>query len=396
MSTFVKYVDEVKIPGGDLGSPGSWNTVDVSPYMQDTSAIGVTLRAFHAIDNTTFGVRTPGALFPPSAKVFINYYVDYAVSFGGSGNTVEILYSGTTVGWKVFVTGEIHGDHAALHDAVTEIPLSEPWSTWKDVQVTPIGVDVVGDIAAVIVQHYTSDVGSRFGLREKGDSRSDNGQRRESSHHWYVVGVDANGYYQIFTSGKVNAQQFSRFYETGYILKTGSIVTLEALTGMGLAEQDGSYAAIDFSSEVSSEAFIVGGRWHNPLGDNLTRNAFLRATGSAEDTNGIVIHKGDHSIGSWVGLDVDLTAEYQTETAATPVDFFVEWYELVPSELFLWDADTRRVMGASALPTPALDAGSGARSPLEAAPGAPETPIDAEAETETPFDAEAETGPQEP
>ncbi len=398
MSTFVKYVDEVEITG--IVQTGMWTSYDLSSFLQDTSAIGVTIRAFNDTEEMVFGARAVGADKPFASRLLQNYYVDCVVSFGGSGNTIEMQHNNRPVASvKVFVTGEIH-DHAAMHDVPFRLPNSEPWNTWNDVQVTLIGGDAVGDIAAVIVHLECDSIASAksFGLREKGSTRGTNGIRREGAAHWYVVGVDENGFYQFFTSGKASAAVHLSFVEIGYILKTGGIVTIDEPIGMALAEQNGSYAAIDFSAEVSSEAFIVGGRWRNPAGDGVERKAFLRATGSAENTSGIVINQGEHSIGSWVGVDADRKAEYQTETAATPVDFFVEWYEIgvVPSELFLWDADTRRVLDAGALATPALDAGSGARSPLEAAPGAPETPIDAEAETETPFDAEAETGPQEP
>ncbi len=330
MSTFVKYVNEVQIPSVDLGAAGSWNTVDISALMQDTSAIGVTIRVFTGVTTqTNFGVRSPGATNPPINKVFQNHYIDHVVSFGGSGNNIEVHYTGSTAGQsKFFVTGEIH-DNAALHDNPPKLPLVEPWSTWQDVQVTVLGGDAPGDVAAVIVQHFAAEPG-RFGLREKGTTKGDIAVRWEGSAHWYVVGVDSNGFYQAFTSGKSSAHPFTHFYEVGYVLKTGDVVTIDEPTGMSLAAQDGSYAAIDFSGDVFTGAIVVGGHWSN-LDITPTATAFLRATGSTENTSGILLNRKVHHGGGWVGLDANRKAEYQTETAAVPVDFFVEWFEAPPT-----------------------------------------------------------------
>jgi len=332
MASFVRYDNEVEVTSVPLGLPvNTWTSIDLSSFLDDTDAIGVLLRVRHDGGGVlpTIGCREVGYSGDDSltlAPIWSEFYGDFAVGFGGSGNSIEWRDSIEVPFYKLFVVGEIHGPHVKLHDQAIDVT-PEAGGTWTDTTPTLIGGDSLGDIAAVIhrVNFATTGSGSTFGLREKGSTDPVRDANGAQAFDWFVTGLDANGYYQTYTGHKLGFPQ-NYFGEAGYILKTGGVVTITNPSSEGLAEQSPGFGVVDLSGTVSAEAFIAGGLWVQ-TSETTRIDAFLRATGATE--TGYMGRPQESLGGQSVGLDNDLAAEYSLEAnfSAVVADLLIQWYE---------------------------------------------------------------------
>ncbi len=384
MSTFVRYDDEVEILG--LGSIGQYNVVDLAPYLVDASAIGVVVRMTHNGTSNPNSVTEAAALGAQhGCRLQPDLYINAAVSLG-TGTTVAFRVGSTNV--RAFLVGEIHGDDGAVlyPDSAYYQPAVEDYGFWVDHQPTPQGADTLDDIAAVIVR-VLSQWSPTMGVRQKGSSSAPHALRWNGAMTWFVVGVDEDGYYQTYSTGKAGQPtEFSAFYEVGYIKHGSDVVTVLDRQQEGLATQIGSFGTLNLAGSVPTGTTVVGGHWYNETLGSDEQAMYLRNSGSSEST-GIKV-KVSTQQAQFVALDGDLEAEYQLEVATA--DFLIDWYEKAPAR-FLFDASMRPPFVASALPTLPLETGSDAKSPLVSAPAEAKTALDAAVDVETPFDAEVDT-----
>ena len=325
MESFVRYDNEKFVSEVPVSPLSTWVNIDLVPYLDDSSSLGVLLRVTKDIDIgpvTTFGVREVGSV-GRLVNIGNEEFCEFPMKFVGAGKTVDFKNNESNI--KLSVIGEVHAPHVKLHDAPTDKVLA--FGDWFNVTPALIGGDVIDDVAAVIarVTHVAPTTTGTWGLREKGSDDLAHNSRGDIGYTMYIIGLSASGEYQYFTSSKFSFAQ-SILTEVGYILKSGSVVTITDPVDEVLSLQTPLFGVLDVSGVVASEASIVGGRWlsTSPL---LTRpEAFLRATGSTD--NGFRGHPLDSQLGQSVALDADLKAEYTLEDLL--IDFWVQWYE-VPS-----------------------------------------------------------------
>ena len=388
MSTFIRYDDEVEIFG--LGPVGQFNVVDLAPYIVDASAIGVVVRMTHngtSVGNSVTEAAALGAQH--GCRLEPNLYVNAAVSLG-AGSTVAFKVGSTDV--RAFLVGEIHGDDGAVlyENADIQFPSPAEYGLWVDHQPTPQGADVIGDIAAVIVR-VVSEWAPMIGVRQKGSSNAPHQLNWNGALTWFVVGVDEDGYYQTYSTGKADQPtEYAVFYEIGYIKHGSDVVTVLDRQAEGLATQIGSFATLNLAGSVPTGSTVVGGHWYNDTLGSDAHAMYLRNAGSSEST-GILLKVAAQNA-QFVALDGNLEAEYQLQVATA--DFYIDWYEKAHAR-FLFDINTQPPFVASVLPTLPLETSSNAKSPLVSAPAEATTALDAAAEVETPFGAEVDTRDKE-
>ncbi len=385
MSTFVRYDNEVEIFG--LGSVGQFNVVDLAPYIVDASSIGVVVRMTHnGTSNPNAVTEVAASGFQFGCRLQPDLYVHAAVSLG-TGTTVAFRVGSTDV--RAFLVGEIHADGGAVLyvDSAYYQPSIAEYGFWVDHQPTPQGADVLGDIAAVIVR-VLSQWSPTASVRQKGSSSAPQNLRWNGAMTWFVVGVDEDGYYQTYSTGKAGQPtEFAAFYEVGYIKHGSNVVTVLDRQAEGLATQIGSFGTLNFAGSVPTGTTAIGGHWYNDTVGSDEQAMYLRNSGSSEST-GILV-KVSTQQAQFVAPDLNLEAEYQLAVATA--DFYIDWYEKSGAR-FLFDASIRPPFAAGLRPTLPLETGSNAKSPLEAAPPDTKTPLDAAADVETPFGAEVDIG----
>ncbi|KKM07522.1 hypothetical protein LCGC14_1733060, partial [marine sediment metagenome] len=369
-----------------LGSIGQYNVVDLAPYLVDASAIGVVVRMTHNGTSNPNSVTEAAALGAQhGCRLQPDLYINAAVSLG-TGTTVAFRVGSTNV--RAFLVGEIHGDDGAVlyPDSAYYQPAVEDYGFWVDHQPTPQGADTLDDIAAVIVR-VLSQWSPTMGVRQKGSSSAPHALRWNGAMTWFVVGVDEDGYYQTYSTGKAGQPtEFSAFYEVGYIKHGSDVVTVLDRQAEGLATQIGSFATLNLAGSVPTGSTVVGGHWYNDTLGSDEQAMYLRNSGSSEST-GIKI-KVTAQNAQFVALDGNLEAEYQLQVATA--DFYIDWYEKAHAR-FLFDINTQPPFVASVLPTLPLESGANAKSPLVSAPAEATTALDAAAEVETPFGAEVDS-----
>ncbi len=326
-ASLVRYTDEKFVSEVPVAPLDAWVNIDLAPYLDDSSSLGVLLRVTKATTSgptTDFGARGAGQT-GTLTNIFSFLYSDFPVKFVGAGKTVDFQNDSTNI--LLSVIGEIHGPHVRMHDAVSELSLS--FNDWFDVTPALIGGDVIGDVAAVIlkVRHAAPTVVGTWGLREKGSTDLTHDSGGEQGWTMYIIGLSASGEYQYFTSSKFGFTQ-NNLHEVGYILKTSNVVTIIDPVDEALPRRTPSFGELDVSGVVSSKASIVGGSWRSALGFTK-REAFLRARGSTDD--GFKGLDNNTQLGQSVALDSDFEAEYTLEDAL--IDFWVQWYMVGPGRI---------------------------------------------------------------
>ncbi len=280
MSTFVPYFNEVEVEGLGEGT-GNWEIVDLALFLKDPSAKAVILRAAYGSGLTPFSIGFRGINDEQLETVVLDgntKYITACVSLAG-GTTIQAKWR-TQATPRIWISGEVH-DHVEIYDTAvfyrtTEAELDD----FIDRQPTPQGDDELSDISAVIVRAIISGSDfANFAIRERGSMLLPTPSAGVSATFWYVVGVDENGFYQTYTDGKNGFEfPYTLFYEVGYILKTGSVVTLLSPVDREPDVSNPDFAVLDLSAIVVDEgATVVGIEWYN---ENTGRQAIAKAVGS--------------------------------------------------------------------------------------------------------------------
>ena len=325
MSTFVKYLDEVEVletwtSGGQV--------VDLAPYLADPSALAVVLRFTGRVGDSqaTVGARAVGEIYNNVTVLVPNGYCDTVVSLVG-GTTVELFLEAGGTPSRVFITGEVH-DHAVIYDAVITHDTAEvDFASWVARQPAPQGADVLDDISAVIVVCYQWDSGT-FGISHPDNSYPPQVEHRFCGLKWFVVGLDEDGFYQTYTTGKTGfGNEYTYFLEVGYVLKTSNVVTINDRDLPLSLIDDNTWRTFDASSLVPADAVTIGMRLRNAR--SITRGGFIRGIGSADS-----LKRGIHResiVTPMASLNGDLEFEYRTNSSS--IAFNIEWYETLPSNV---------------------------------------------------------------
>lgn len=330
MSTFEIYQDEVRVTSVVEGD-GLWKTLDLAPFLADPTAKAVILRGAYASGVTPIKLGFRGINDSFSDTNFIrnnNKYITSCVSLAG-GTTIQIRVSGQTTP-TVWIVGEIHDD-AVIYDAA--IDYSTPESQFEqfiDRQPTPQGSDALDDIGQVIVRGtVTATLFANFGIREKGSRQGFTPTSADSGTFWYVIGLNADGFYQTYTDGKTGFDvPFVHFQEIGYILKTGNVVTVLNVPEENPARSWPAWGLLDFSATnevVDEDAISVGIEWYD---DSAAGQSFVRAVDSVifgrrgiEEATPVV---------QAVALNAARQVNYQKRTLS--LRLFIWWWEIPTPE----------------------------------------------------------------
>ena len=216
MTTFIRYDNEVLVP-----TPGpilQFNQIDIGPLLENPNAVAVIVRF------TTAGIAAVQCLLKEIATTLP--VIGNKIERDSFNTSIVSLINGTVLeerrgdsGVKLFMTGEVLANDGAVLNAIPiDITLGEPFATWNDFQPTPQAPDLVSDISVVIIRTSNDETG-KLGLREKGSVDPDWFARWEGGTHWWLVGLDAGGFFQLFTDGKAGGPPlggpFNFFQEVG-------------------------------------------------------------------------------------------------------------------------------------------------------------------------------------
>jgi len=342
MSIFVRYLNEVEIttPTNNF----VMTEVDLAGFLENPDdAIGVIIRTTN-YDEASTGWGYEGLVAPfntRASKQNQNNYTTGVLTLSG-GTSIKILRAVQTD--RFFIVGEIHGsDGAVLHDSEPRHDFVDAQhGVWQDILVTTSGGDQPSDVGAVIICANTINQ-VQMGVRGKGSSNVQRAFPWEGGTTWFVVSVDDDGYFQLYTTGKADSDtQDALFFETGYIKKGSNVVTILDHDNDDLdLDAAADWAELDLSGVVPGGAILVGGTWYIeavPLA--VADIAYVRSTGSSENSNKLA-EKLEQCQGAYfVGLDANREAEYVLGPGeATPPQsthkFFVDWYEIeAPRRIF--------------------------------------------------------------
>jgi hypothetical protein len=331
---FHSYFAEAEITG--LIDDATWREVDISSLMQDTSAKAVCIRGIRANPAGTYqvGVRSVGQTLTFTTKVSQNNYFETLIGLAG-GTSIEYRIP---VGDKarLFVTGEVHAP-AVIHPVDLVRNLDEPsggWGDWITLAPTPIGGDTLSDIQAVLLRTIVAATTATFGVREKDQVLVvPYAADLSLGHHWWLVGLNANGLFEVSTTGKAgfdNEDVF--FFEVGYIKKTGHNLYIEKVPWLYNAwgwPTTSGWETADFTvppdpieaDPLPPGVATVGGRWE---AGNATGPARHKAATAPNPPRPGVLKNSVAT--QMVSLDVDRRCEYRL-TRSTTV-FRLHWHEL--------------------------------------------------------------------
>ncbi|KKM28194.1 hypothetical protein LCGC14_1567120 [marine sediment metagenome] len=331
MSTFEIYQSEVEVTGLAEGMD-TWEQVDLAPFLEDPTAKAVILRGAYDSGNLPLSLGFRGINDPQIKTVALglltNKYVTTCVSLAG-GTVIEIFVGDQSTP-RVWITGEVH-DHAEIYNAAIHYSTpEEDWEQFIDRQPTPQGGDVLADIGQVIVRALVDATASaNFVIREKGSTNLQTPAAAIGGMFWYVVGLDENGFYQTFTDGSKVGFPFLNFYEVGYILKTGNVVTVLNVSEENFPVNHPNFDTIDLSTAVQpvdEGAIAVGIEWFDTDPITVGRNAFIRAVGAA---SGGKQHIFADNPATQVALVNELRQiEYRKRNPTA--QFSVWWWEVLP------------------------------------------------------------------
>lgn len=324
MSVFVKYLDEVEVLETWVAG---WQVVDLAPYGVDPNAKAVTFRftGDTSRDVVHCGVRDINAAYPGLTYLVKTQWCCEIVGLAG-GSTVKMYMDHLAVRGRAFITGEVHGDDVVVYDENKAIDLVEAdFGVWQDRQPTPQGVDVLGDIASVIVVAWQWDDGTT-GIRRRDSSNIPLSRPYFGGLEWHVIGLDDDGYYQTYTTGKTGSNnEDAYFFEIGYILKTSNVGTI---TDWGLPEnitEDNTWRVLDISPKVPANTALVGTRLRNAFHMGLGRLGFCRGIGSSDDTNRMVPKLG--GVGTQM-ITLNPDSEFEYRVGHSFISLHITWYEV--------------------------------------------------------------------
>lgn len=331
MSIFNRYDEEIAVLPLPI-TVGGFERLDLAPFFPGETPLAVTLRVIRggAAGSHSFGLRNVNDNLVFISKIIGSLYLETIVGLDG-GTEIEYLQSiGNEI--QLFITGEVRSP-AVIHSPAIFMNQSEDagWADWRTVQVTTLGDDLPSDVSAVIVKTIDFGLGATFGVKHPDASIANLWPSEwEGGQHWWVVGVNANGNYEINTTGPAGSDnEHIYFFEIGYI-KHGTTVNtitdplLEGEILPALAHPD--YAVLDFSDTLPPRVKTVGGHWWNSSAPN--RRGFLKASGSSNPSRIVV---GGQTIASnAANLDSELRCEYRRQSGAR--GYYIQWYESLIEE----------------------------------------------------------------
>ncbi len=329
MSTFVRYLDEVLI---DEAWVIGWQTIDLAPYLNDPSAKAVTLRMTGRSGEPQISIGARGVgdsvIFNEIVTVTPNAYCNTLVSLDG-GTSIQIFMDNPPGGnGSIRLTGEVHDDAVIYDEAMIKLTIEAEFNTWVDRQPTPQGADVLADIGAVIVRLWQWNDGTTE-VKHPDSANIAQLRSRFGGISWAVVGLDENGFYNTYTSGKTGSDdQYCVFQEVGYLLKTSNVVTIQSRGSPLGVIHDNTWRVLDVSAQVSADAVIAGLRIRNSFTSN--RTGFTRAIGSSEVQKRIISPNGG-VVTQQTLLNASLEFEYRSNFSFNK--FNIEWYEELPSNV---------------------------------------------------------------
>ena len=328
MPTFVKYLNNIVLtlqPAAD----SAYHDVDVSLYGVSSDAKGIVVRAISAANGQDIGMRDTLDTNDRLNRLNTNFYAEAAISLNG-GSTISLLRESTSVVFQV--AGEFQDD-CVLYSTAKRIPIVEAqFASWILRQPVPQGTDALSDIKAVIVSSPYNDAGADgvMGIRQNGSSMSTFDSHRTGDNMWYIVGVDDDGYYQVYSTGDGGTDdEHSVFLEVGYVLNASNIITILNPVDLALADTSGAYAELDLSASVPKHTITAGICFKNSSvagGAAGHLMGFVRAAGSSQSVTYTEVGKG-RSMTTSCTLNTARKAEYVNEDATGDVDTFLLWYE---------------------------------------------------------------------
>ena len=329
MSTFVKYLNEVEIIEDWTGN---WQTVDLKTYGVDPTAKAVTLRLTGRTGEASINIGAREISDPGTTGVVLlsqRTYCNTIVSLAG-GTTVRLFAQISTPG-RFFITGEVHD--AVIYDEPIHQDIVElDFATWLDRQPTPQGFDTLADISAVIVRCWSFD-SSIFGIRHPNSENIVDPEERFGGYQWKVIGLDANGFYSIYSTGKTGTDtEFMFFNEVGYILKTSNVVTIKDRPLPINLIHDNAFHTADISSLIPENTIVAGMRFRNSF--TVNKRAFVRSIGSTDGQSGFIqtVTKTSNAT-PMVTPSAAREIEYKSNFLFNLLN--VEWYEFTPPVLGL-------------------------------------------------------------
>ncbi len=337
--TFVKYQNAVDI--GSLGPLNTWNAIDLVG-LYDSDAIGLTLMITTTIElQDRIGVAEIGAdaVIKETPLIILSNWSEIAISLRGA-SSIQVRPS--FAGGEVMITGEIHGTHAVLHDDVIIQDIVEAqFDLWQQHTVTVLGGDAVGDVKGVIIRSLQRDTGRR-GVRELGSTTANSVIQEGQGHTWHVVGVDDDGVYETYSSGKATTDREAHIMqEVGYILKTSDVVTvLNPLdTDLNVTLADSGYVTRNARRNrtiPSLGTFVLGFRWVNTVSAGAVYSAFARQPDSTDDDDGLLGGfgtRGPHTqnqvvaVDSLIGLLGETEIQFEYRLSDVGINLYIDWYE---------------------------------------------------------------------
>jgi hypothetical protein len=200
---------------------------------------------------------------------------------------------------------------------------------WIDQTVTPLGSHLISDITGVIVTR--ASVGTNFadwGIREKGSTDVTQVMNIAlGSAGTDLVGVDANGQYQLYAGGKdADPDRFDvDYWETGYVTRNG-LTTITNPVDENVADTSGVYTDLDLSGTVPQGATEAILSWRN--NSALAHKGHARPSGSTDPNTSMSLSPGGRVTGIVSLTDAGL-AEYMIGT--TVPKLFVHAYFRKPT-----------------------------------------------------------------
>jgi len=326
VSIFIDYLNEVEILETWVAG---WQTVDLGPYGINSAAKAVTLRFVGGTTRVDVhcGAKDIHSDYPGSTYFYRFNYCTTVVGLAG-GTTIQIYMDhGATVG-RAFITGEILGDDVVIYDKNIAIDLVEAdFEEWQNRQVTLQGTDKFEDIVAAIVVLWQWDDG-KSAIKHPDSSIVPLSTTYYGGLQWHIVGVDDDGYYQTYTTGKTGTDnEDAYFFEIGYILKTSGVVPIIDWNYVLYELVQGAWTVYDASSKVPANAKIIGVKWRNTFPLGVGRLNFARTLGS-EVTLKRQLRKNSGASTQMITLNENLEFEYFSGSGTNFAHLDIKWYEL--------------------------------------------------------------------
>ncbi len=280
MNFIVQYETEHEIL--NLPTPsGSWQTNNISDYMDDPTALGVVIRMTNNPDNAMCAIRGYESTYDfPVMNVGADTYIHGIVNLKGSAILESSVESGKNP--TFYITGEIHDDFGIFRDnELSHQSLEEnDLNAWRTLTITPPFPYTYADIHAVIIRIHGGAQGD-YGVRRVGTDPDLMRSSAAASENWHLVEIDSNGQFEFYSSGKFFV--FVIFdalpIEVGYLLKNSGIVIIDEPVDEN-PPMEADWGELDLSGVIPSDGLVAGMYIENAFLPAAIKEAYVRATGT--------------------------------------------------------------------------------------------------------------------